>query len=401
MFKGRTSVLIIVGIVIVAVLYLLLFRGGARLTAPPKSALPVDLQKIIPTKWTPDPFKACDFDGDGEEEWLITYHYDAGAGTGRSLIGGVIYDAQVNRVPQAPGNESPYQPAFLVPYKLLPDFYMGKGQGYLGETGVKVNLFPPEQNEKACRAQEITVQGFSDNSGRPTRLSIFQWDSQDVGYVGWHFIGNARIEAGDGAVPITQTLTYNRLNDRSALCAVQRYTRPPSSNKDVPPGIRFTEDGDAYTVDFCFGPPDDPTYPEGVVVALLRGSSPKGKDNNPSPTGESFLTADVSLPSELARLRGATPAKLRLLSVTNEGAVAPDPGNGQTCDPAGLAPVTPAAGTPTPTPTIWWCGRERATVVTEIILGGQHRIATWHLLSIANDRVNADVHWRIEQVEIK
>jgi len=37
----------------------------------------------------------------------------------------------------------------------------------------------------------------------------------------------------------------------------------------------------------------------------------------------------------------------------------------------------------------------------EIILDGQHRIATWHLLSIASDRINANVHWRIERAEIR
>jgi hypothetical protein len=148
----------------------------------------------------------------------------------------------------------------------------------------------------------------------------------------------------------------------------------------------------AYTIDFCFGPPDDPVYPEGVVVALLRGHSPKGKDNNPSPTGETYLTpgASASLPPELARLREATPAKQRILSVTNEGTLAPYPDNGSQCTSEQVTNTTE----------VWWCGRERATVITEIVLeDDQRRVVTWSLLSIANERVNADVHWRIGSAE--
>ncbi len=394
MFKGRTGLLILIVIVVAAILYLLLWKGGGVRLSPdqPQTTLPVDLQQIIPAKWQviTGQFTTCDFDGDKEAEWLVIYQYDVVTSTGRSLIGGAIYDAQANHELLTPENASPYPAASLIPYKLLPDIYTGKGQGYLGETKVSVNFFPSKQTEQTCQVKEITIQGFSDAS-MPTRLSIFQWGGQGVGYIGSHFVGNARIEAGDGTVPITQTLTYNRLNDRSALCVVQRYTRPPSSNKDAPPGIAFTEDSAAYTIDFCFGAPDDPAYPEGAVVALLRGKSPKGQKDSPSPTGETYLTANASL-SGLERLKGASPKPLRILSVTTEGSLAPASDYGAQCTPAELSASVTG---------VWWCGRERAKVYTEIILDDQHRVATWHLLSIANDRVNADVHWRIERVDLQ
>jgi hypothetical protein len=404
MLKGRTGVIILIVIAVAAIIFLVLRGGVAQPPTQRKMALPMDLQKIIPTNWkvVTDQYKPCDFDNDGEEEWLIIYRYAASEVMSRGLIGGVIYDAQGNRVAQAPGNESPYRPAFLIPYKLLPDIYTGKGQGYLGESGVVVRFFPPEQRGQPCRATEITIQGFSD-APWPTRLSIFRWAGERTGYVGVHFVGNARIadgagkaSVGDGAKPIVELTTFNRLNDRSALCAMQRYERSkPAAADALPPDIVFTETAAAYTIDFCFGPPNDPAYPEGAVVALLRGNSPK----TASPTGETYLTVNASLPPELNRLRGSTPAKQRILSVTHEGIVAPNPADGQRCDPAQLSPSTPLPGTPEPRE--WWCGRERARVITEIILDDQHRIVTWSLLSIANERINIDMHWRIEEVELR
>lgn len=61
-------------------------------------------------------------------EWLYFFHYDnqpAGAGP----VGGIIYDAQQTVVAEQPA-------AYFVPYRLLPDWRAGKGQGYLGDVTV-------------------------------------------------------------------------------------------------------------------------------------------------------------------------------------------------------------------------------------------------------------------------
>ena len=104
-----------------------------------------------------------------------------------------------------------------------------------------------------------------------------------IGYPAAHFVGNARVVFPAPPGPITEVTTYNRLNDRSAVCDVQYYSRSPASTKDraAASEVQFTRQDAAQTIDFCFGPPNDPAYPEGVVAALLRGNSPKDAGEQP------------------------------------------------------------------------------------------------------------------------
>ena len=149
--------------------------------------------------------------------------------------------------------------------------------------------------------------------------------------------------------------------------------------------LKFTRHDEAQTIDFCFGPPNDPVYPEGVVAALLRGNSPEDAENNPSPTGATYLTLDAILPPGLDGLKGPTPTKYRILSLTNQGVLGSQPDQGHPCDPASVISDT------------WQCGQERAEVLTEIdVANGQIVGVRWQLTSIASDKINADVHWRIE-----
>lgn len=392
-FKGRAGCWIV--IIVVALLVLIAFLlsrclpDQSLLGAP--TGVPVDLTKMIPTSWKVQQSKACDFDNDGETEWLVIYSYDAVTEPAYSLIGGVIYDAQVNRVPQAPSTQSPYRPALLIPYKLLPDIYSEKGQGYLGETKVTVTLYPPASGND-CRAHEIIVQGFS-GGDFPTRLSIFRWEGEAVGYWGEHFVGNARV-VFQGSGPITEVTTFNRLNDRSAVCDVQFYSRPPGTVQEpLPPRLKFAANDAAQTIDFCFGAPNDPTYPEGVVVALLRGHNPEDKEGSPSPTGDTYLMKNAVLPPALAGLKEAGRAAYRIRAFTTQGTLGSQPAQGYLCDPAQVAQ---GSG-------VWLCGAETAEVTTEIVLPGASGDQTipvrWQLVSIASDALNADVRWRVTAAE--
>jgi hypothetical protein len=405
--KGRTLIPIVLLVLIAAAIVLLpRLRPQLATSRTQQATLPLDLQKIIPSTWTivPGQYKACDFDGDGEEEWFIGYQYDKTA-QGGGQIGAVIYDAQVNRVPQQPGAQGPYRPAFLVPYKLLPDIYSGKGQGYLGESGIQlVEINPPPADKQPanskCQAVEIAVAGFS-AGGATTRYSVFRWAGTDVGYRGQHFVGNARIEGmGTATVPATSLHTYNRLNDRSVFCAVQEYTRAGELNPaDRLKGFQFAETANSYTIDFCFGQPNDPAYPEGVVMALLRGKDPDDAGDLWTPTGKSYLTVEARarLPVELADLSKPT-RTYRVLSVTTPGTIEVNPGQGR-------SETVSRPGTPTATTETWWWGRERAEVTVEFTLPGQAasaaRRAIFSLVSLANERVNADVHWRVDSVKVQ
>ena len=82
----------------------------------------------------------------------------------------------------------------------------------------------------SAEAHEIIVQGFS-GGGFPTRLSIFRWEGAAVGYPAEHLVGSARVVFSAPPEPITEVTTYNRLNDRSALCDVQYYSRTAATEK--------------------------------------------------------------------------------------------------------------------------------------------------------------------------
>lgn len=410
----KLSRILIIGVIAVAGILLAISSLRPSVPLPKPAGLPLDLKTIIPASWDVlgAQFKTCDFDNDGDDEYLIIYRYDVNAATRRGLIGGAIYDTQVNRVPQAPEVEAPYRPAFMVPYKLLPDLYGGKGQGYLGQERVAVYTLPTPAAGARCQAREILVYGYGADS-YPTTLSVFRWEGELIGYVGWHVQGNVRLRAYDaasadptrpatsdnsGTAPIG-VYAYNQLNQRSLLCAVRHYRRTPAATKDdLPPGLDFTEVKGDYTIDFCYGPPNDPAYPEGVVAALLRGQNPTAD----SPTGKSYLMDEArqTLPPALVGLKDAerkTP--IRILSVSAPGTLGWYP-------PQGSRFIwTPTGGTPSPTPQVWWINRDPPTIVeTEIVLNdgsGQTRLARWTLVSMANEKANADTLWRISSVELR
>ena len=150
--------------------------------------------------------------------------------------------------------------AFFVPYRLLPDWTPGKGQGYLGDSNATWETTKLTKGQD--QANELLVKGTSP-SGRVTRVSIFRWEGETKGYSVAYFQGsyNATIEAdrkeGDA---VRQVVTMNALNDRSALCAKVVWTRQADS-------ITFT--GSAPAIVFCLGAPSQPMYPEAVVLAYL------------------------------------------------------------------------------------------------------------------------------------
>jgi len=410
----RIIVIVLVSVAAVLILYSCL---RSRAAVPGSTELPLNLQTIIPSTWAvvPNQYKLCDFDGDGENEYLIIYSYDpasvpsalpatpvppATPVAGRSLIGGVIYDTQVNRVPQAPGVQSPYRPAFLIPYKLLPDMYGGKGQGYLGQNSVTVNLAPAPANNAPCQAKEITIFGTSYDAP-PTNLSIFRWAGDPIGYIAAYFQGDTRLLAygPKGSTQptsyVVDVYTYDTLNQRSLLCSVQHYTRgyDPQNPTVMPPGLEFVEVKDDYTIDFCYGPPTDPAYPDGVVMALLRGQNPP--DNTPS--GLSYFMPYATVAPELQGLKSTQRSAVRTISVSAPGSLGLYPPQGM------LSISTPTAknGTPQPTPQVWWTSSNTAPVDTEIVVNGQVRQARWTLVSIANEQATSDTHWRITQVELR
>lgn len=396
MFKGRNGLLLFIIIILLTLAAFLFVRNRGGLSglfgAEPTPTIPFDLQTLVPSSWQVqnEPQPICSFDDDPAQEQLVIFRYDAttltpplttDAGTA-GPFGGVIFDTQADTLPERPDPPGPYRAPNITLYKLLPDFYPDKGQGYLGETGVQIRYFPALVSGDACQVTEINIFGYT-GTNLPTRLSIFRWVDAASGYQGEHYAGNARVESDiqpDGSNQITSVTTYNRLlNHRSVLCDVDSYTRP---NRDV---VRFIPDPAKKTIDFCFDVPDDPVYPEGVVVALLRGADPQ---NGVPP---SYLLDDAIVAPDLDVLRRTNRDPINIVSVGNPSSVEPDEARGTWCttEQINTAEVETL-----------WCARERVRVETRIMLDGVVRQAVWILISVVANTPNAELVWRIEEVEL-
>lgn len=258
-------------LVFVALLATAWLLAACNLFQPTPPAFPIPLATYVPMDWRyltqdGDPLETqqVNIDADTEPEWLLFFYYDNVVDGSNGPVGGVIYDAQQNAVPYFPGVTAPvpYQPSpFLVPYRLLPDWRPGKGQGYLADNNVAWE--ETKLNPDAERADELVVYGY----GPPgiTRLSIFWWEGATNGYAVKHFQGSHHIatpESGPGsAAPVRKAITYDRMYDRSNLCMVSEHFRTGNSHD-----FQTT----APALQFCQGSvPAEPNYPEAVVLAWL------------------------------------------------------------------------------------------------------------------------------------
>lgn len=225
------------------------------------------LSNSLPADWQPLTgddtlvgFQPISIDGDADKEWLYFFRYDSAQEQSNGPIGGIIYDAQPNADVLQPA-------AFFVPYRLLPDWREGKGQGYLGERTVAWSQAWIDPKNQAESANELVVVGYSAGDV-PTRLSLFRWLDQGRGYGVAHFQGNFAVQMlpsdrQPGAL-IDQVVTLNSLNDRSRLCQQVLYTRQGSATATFSPSLP--------AIVFCQGGmPVQPTYPEAVVLTWLLG----------------------------------------------------------------------------------------------------------------------------------
>ena len=275
--KRRSGTLLwAVGLLIIAVL---LSACRSRNTTPAGGEI---LIQYLPPEWTAvdsaQGFQAINIDEagpnkeaeeDGESEWLYFFHYDSPSDEINGPIGGIIYDAQQGTELYNPDVTIPFpfQPtAFFVPYRLLPDWVEGKGQGYLGDTDVTW-----EQTTllgEGGKTDELLVQGDGPGGG-VTRITIFRWLGKTRGYGVSYFQGSYRAAIVGERVAgnaVQQIQTLNALNDRSVLCEETVWTRQGSTDT-------FTSGLPAIV--FCLGtPPPQPMYPEAVVLAyLLAGNT--------------------------------------------------------------------------------------------------------------------------------
>ena len=180
---------------------------------------------MIPDEWKIEPgqSKKCSFDTDSDAEWLVVFRYDTTKVSSladttalevtRGPIGAAIFDTQP---PQLKGRQpSPYRPNLVIPYRLLPDIYPNKGQGYLGESPGQADNFLPTHRKR---------QGGAGSKRSPSLATVtafcppgFRYSAGRAGpsAIGTaHFAGTARIgtrDPIDGSKLVRQVTTYKRV----------------------------------------------------------------------------------------------------------------------------------------------------------------------------------------------
>lgn len=402
MGKGRPGfVVVIILLILLLVLFLIARRpGGLRsLVRREEPGLPVDLIRVIPPEWRVEPGAPaqCNLDDDPDLEWLVRYRYDLSTvqpssgpvtkGIEVGPWGAAVFDLEPELIGELEANPGPYRPSEVVPYKLLPDFYAGKGQGYLGETAIDIFFVPNVTAGANCRAEEINVLGYG-NAGLPTRVSVFRWGGRAAGFRSAHLAGNARVatEPNADAGRILRVLTFDRIeNHRSVLCQVDTYERFGSEQ-----ALGFARNEAVRTVDFCYGPPPDPFYPEGAVVGVLRKHVPTATAANVPPL-PAYLFSNAQLPAELD-LRNNGREAIPIVRIINPASIEPATQQGGWCTTDQIPGVAERS---------WWCGRERTQIIADITLNGTPRRATFTVASVLPAAVSSDVHWRIESVTLE
>ncbi|MEZ4728830.1 MAG: hypothetical protein R3E79_16980 [Caldilineaceae bacterium] len=305
-------------------------RGG-------EAALP--LADALPTPWAPlGQVQEVNVDGDVAPEYLLLFAYNVTteAATAPTLffqnpppsgpIGAVIYDTQVvTGTTAASGSVPPSTNAFIA-YPLLPSYRQGAGQGFIAE--------PPQRDEIAVYAVNYGQQTGSGTAsadtlmlrGGETRLTFARWQNRTAGYDVTQLMAPGGFEAAlyvpfdwtaweRDPQPIRQIIGRHPLHDRNLLCRRFRYqvdTAPGASVAMTPPTVNVTPTATTTTVttvitvteetpppptiaplhfletdlglQFCYGTPDHPFYPEGVVLAYLLTGDEALLDREATPT---------------------------------------------------------------------------------------------------------------------
>ena len=357
---------VVILIIVLALLAVVVMYGTRQCSSQQEVIeLPLDLADIIPETWEPQDtaLPMVDIDGDGEREWLLIYRYDSPQ-EGRGPIGGVIYDAQVNLSPHAPGQRFPYRSAFLVPYNLLPDTRAGKGQGYLADMKVDEPISVDTNGDGD--ADELVIAGYGHDPAI-TSLSIFRWQGVDEGYSVQHFRGSGGIvpvdSNGDGV--LEEILVLERMYERSQFCRQQTQVRATDGSYRA---------GSPSLV-FCYGTPDHPFYPEGVVLTFLLSSRQQRMAEVSKPDRElGLLTAQGRREVQAQGLHQAS--AFRVLRFTYPGVAISSSG--------GLVEADEQLGA------------EGVEIWTELVTSDEvPRTDCWEVLSTSSERVLEDTAWRI------
>jgi hypothetical protein len=300
------TILGILGIILAAaILYYIFFYNGGVFQNSGRSRetpLNIDLNEIKPKEWEPvgDGLVKISIDDDSASEWLLLYK-DTGD---TDQIGGVIYDAQNQPKGVTAMAASQQSPAYLIPYRLMPDYVPRKSVGYLADTEIDYNavsIYPTtnQENKEKEEGQQTDSDVLTGNrlqvSGRfnnlPNRFSVFWWIDPQHGYggtlaytPGWFSLDSVKPHdwpkwaGGDneGTTIVKALYSWEPQMDRSNICRVVKWELQGDQSQDMLQFASFYPDS---SLRFCRGnSPSEPAFPEAQVLAYLLDEK---KDENP------------------------------------------------------------------------------------------------------------------------
>lgn len=305
---------------------LLLLTSACQFPFLSQGEVPFDIKRIIPPEWIPTgPLTEINVDEDEEPEWLLFYRYDL-SGARREQrnyagpIGGVVFDQQIDRTTGL---------SFLAQHDLLPDIRSGKGQGFLGERECRAKTYDTN-GDGTPDSNELAVFGLGYGPSSPVYLSIFQREPDPT--QGYRF-RLVRQFYGDGGITVEPAIdqpsalqkvsVLTRLNDRSLISKRTVFVR----RTDEAGAVQYEQDLSRSSLQFTYGIPENPYYPEAAVLAYYALMNSGNRTQ-----AEQFLMPADERPAYLARVREAnlavaeptTPAwngdKILPLTLTYSGA---------------------------------------------------------------------------------
>jgi hypothetical protein len=239
----------------------------------------VDFFSLMSAPYQVEKVEYVDADNDGENEWVVFYHFDLT--DGRSPYAGVVYDSDRG------------SPPVIFPYRLVPP-----DRDYLSEGGINLSfqdvVRAGEPEDKPAKEMLIYGSGGADLTIFRHVPNSLEWEPPRDAPPRYQVIGAFH---GDGGVrynPATRRVTVvNRSQDRSQLAVESVYALDEARStymsvydpKQLVPPL-------SQRVTFAFGMPDDildTQYPEKIVLGFYEMLG----QTSPTISPDKFLTGQA------------------------------------------------------------------------------------------------------------
>jgi len=265
----------------------LLLLGGCLQERQEEVTAALPLNENLPPSWTPlNDVLPVNIDGDDAREYLLYFTYDGSNGP----VGAVIYNTETDEEPVSDEPAAGRLSTSFIPYAVLPSYQPGAGQGFIAEPGQQnaIGTFPVAFHESLTTDTEAgVVPDALAILGGTNYLTWVWWQPQRDSYGVTQLHAADRFETPalepfnwetwrETPEPIRDIVTVHPLYDRNRICRRRRH-RMVAPAETLPSGEPLNQilyQAFDLGMSFCRGVPEQPFYPEGVVLAYLSTGEP-------------------------------------------------------------------------------------------------------------------------------